>query len=126
MLCKPKKRDDRTAIVIILCHIKKWHAELDIPAVEEVVHVSSYPMMESMGFDTGIYDGFETMSTVTLLGEIVRLHKCTKHLLKYVHKNSKYGHIVAIPASANQEWSSRSAIEKGRFEKTLIHYSGGK
>ena len=73
-----------------------------IPAVEEVSPVSSYPLIEYMGFDTDISDGFAKMRASTLLGEIVCPHQHTKHPLKYVQRNSKYGHIVAIPASDTQ------------------------
>ena len=72
---------------------------MDIPDVEEVLHVSSYPLLESMGFDTDIYDGVTKMRAATILGDIVRLHQCNKYPLKYVHKESKYRHLVVIPAS---------------------------
>ena len=58
-----------------------------VPAVEEVLHVSSYPLIESMGFDTDISDGVTKMRAEDLLGEIVRLHQHTKNPLKYVHTN---------------------------------------
>ena len=38
-------------------HINKGHEEMDIPALEEVLHVSRYPLLESMGFDADISDG---------------------------------------------------------------------
>ena len=57
---------------------------MDIPAVEEVLHVSSYPLLESMGFDTDISDGVTKMRAATILGEVLRLHKCTKNTLKYI------------------------------------------
>ena len=72
---------------------------MDIPSVKEVFHVSSYTILESMGFDTDISDGVVKMTAATLLGEIVCLHQCTNNTLKYVHTNSKYGNLVAIPAS---------------------------
>ena len=50
-----------------------------------------------MGFDNDISDGVAKIRAATLLGEIVRLHQRTKNLLKHVHTNSKYGHLVAIP-----------------------------
>ena len=56
-----------------------------------------------MDFDTDIYDGVAKMRAATILGEIVRLHQCTKTPLNYVHQNSKYGHLVAITASDTQE-----------------------
>ena len=43
------------------------------------------------------------MRAATLLGDIVGLYQCTKNMLNYVHKNSKYGHVFAIPAAATQE-----------------------
>ena len=67
--------------------------------MKEVFHVSSYTILESMGFDTDISDGVVKMTAATLLGEIVCLHQCTNNTLKYVHTNSKYGNLVAIPAS---------------------------
>ena len=93
MLCQLKHID----------HINKGHSNMDIPAVEEVLNVSSYPIIEYMGFGTDISDGVAKMMTATLLGEIFRLHQHTKNPLKYAHKNSKYGHLVAIPASDTQE-----------------------
>ena len=81
---------------------------MDIPDVEEVLHVSSYPMIEAMGFDTDIFDGVVKMRAATLLGEIVRLHQRTINPLKYVYENSNYGHLVAILASENQESFSRA------------------
>ena len=39
-----------------------------IPYVEEVAHVSSYPLLEYMGFDTDISDGVAKMRSATLLG----------------------------------------------------------
>ena len=74
-----------------------------IPEVEEFLHVYSYPMTESMGFDTDISDGVAKMRAATLLGEIVRLRQCTKNPLRYVHTNSNYGHIVAMPDYDTQE-----------------------
>ena len=56
-----------------------------------------------MVFDTDISDGVAKMRVATILGEIVRLHQRTKNMLKYVHTNSKYGHLVAIPDSCTQE-----------------------
>ena len=70
-----------------------------IPAVEEILNVSSYPILESMGFGTDISDGVAKMRSATLLGEIVLPHQRTKIPLKYVHTNSKYRHIVVIPDS---------------------------
>ena len=72
---------------------------MTISAVEEVSRVSSCPMLESMVFDTDIYDGVAKMSAATILGEIVRLNQHTKNTLNYVYTNLKYGHLVAVPAS---------------------------
>ena len=47
---------------------------MDIPDVEKVFRVSSYPLLESMGFDTYISDGVAKTRAATLLGETVRLH----------------------------------------------------
>ena len=69
--------------------------------MEEVSHLSIYPVLESMGFDTDISVGVGKMRAYTLLGEIIRLHQSTKNPLKYVHKNSKYGNLVAITDSDN-------------------------
>ena len=57
MLCQLKQIYDRLAIYIIICQIKKGHDYLAIPYVEEVAHVSRYPLLEYMGSDTGISDG---------------------------------------------------------------------
>ena len=67
MLCQPKQRYKDN----------KGHYEMAKPATEEVFHVSSYPLLESMDFDTDISDGVAKMSSSTLLGEIVRLHQRT-------------------------------------------------
>ena len=72
---------------------------MGISPVEEVLHVFSYPMIESMGFETDISDGVKKMRAATILGDIFCLHQHTKNMLKYVHTNSKYGHLIAIPAS---------------------------
>ena len=75
---------------------------MDIPSVEEVSHVSRYPLLEYMGFDTDDSGGVAKMRASTLLVEIDCLHKRTKNRLKYVHANSKYGHLFAIPYSYTQ------------------------
>ena len=79
-----------------------------------------------MGFDNDISDRVAKIRAATLLGEVVRLHQRTKNLLKHVHTNSKYGHLVAIPDSDTQELFSRSVRDKGYFEKIIFHSSGGK
>ena len=76
--------------------------------MEEVAHVSSYPLLESMGFDTGISDGFVKKRAATLLVEIVRLHQCTKNPLKFFHTNSKYGNLVEITDYDTREYFSRA------------------
>ena len=73
------------------------------------MHVSSYPILESIGFGTDISDGVAKMRAANILGEIFRLHQRTKNLLKYVHTNSNYGHPVVIPASETEEFLSRAA-----------------
>ena len=88
-----------------------------IPDVEEVRHVSSYPLIESMGFDTGIYDGVTKIRASTLLGDIFHLHQLTKNPLKYVHQNSKYGHLVTKPDYDTQESFSRAARYKAWVDK---------
>ena len=93
MLCQMKQND----------HLSKGCDEMAIPYVEEILCVSSYLLLYSMVFDTEISDEVAKMRAVTLLGEIIRLHQCTKNPLKYLHAYSKYGHIVAIPASDTQE-----------------------
>ena len=92
MLCQLKQRDQ----------LNKGHGDMDIPAVEEVLNVSSYPLLEYVGFDTDIYDGVAKMRAAAPLGDIFHLHQCTKNPLKYVHTNSKYGNLVAIPDSDTQ------------------------
>ena len=74
--------------------LNKGRDDINLLAVEEVFHVTSYPLPESMGFDTNIYDGVTIMRAATLLVDIVRLRQCTKNTLKYVHTKSKYGHLV--------------------------------
>ena len=74
-----------------------------IPYVEEVEHVSSYPLLEYMGFDADISGGEKKTRAATLLGYNVHFHKCTKNPLKYVHTDSKYGNLFKIPVSSTQE-----------------------
>ena len=75
-----------------------------------------------MGLDTAIFYGVAKMVSATLLGDIFRLRQCTKNMLKYIHKNSRYGYLVTIPASDTRE----SARDKGRVEKILLHLSNKK
>ena len=49
MLCQLKQRD----------HINKLHDKMAVLDAEEVSHVSSYPLIQFMGFDTYIYDGIK-------------------------------------------------------------------
>ena len=49
-----------------------------ITYVEESLHVSSYPLLGSMGFDTGIYDGVTKMRAAALLRKIFCLRQRTK------------------------------------------------
>ena len=57
MLCQLKQRDQPN----------KGHDEMSIPAVEEVVRVSSYPLLEYMGFGTDISDGVAKMRKANIL-----------------------------------------------------------
>ena len=104
-----KYQEKVEAATKVLCELKqiyqlnKGHDDMAIPYVEEFFHVSSYPLIESMGFYTDISDEVAKMRAATLLEEIVCLHQLTKNMLKYVHKNSNYGHLVSIPASDTQE-----------------------
>ena len=86
-----KQRYDKLSIYIVLCQIKKLRNDMDLPDVEDLVHVSSYPILEYMGFDTGIYDGSAKMRVATILGDILRLHKSTKNIMKYVQKHQSMG-----------------------------------
>ena len=61
------------------------------------------------------------MRAATLLGEIVRLHQRTKNPLKYVHKNSKCGHLVEIPSSDTQESFSIATRDKGWVDGIVFH-----
>ena len=99
---------------------------MNIPDVEEVLCVSIYPLLEYMGFDTDISDGVAKMRAATLLVDIVCLHQCTKNPLKCVHTNSKYRHLVEIPASDNHELFSISARDKVWVDEIFLHSSGGK
>ena len=116
----------------IFCQLKqgdqlnKGHAEMAIPSVGKVLHVSSYPLIESMSFDTAVSGGVAKLRVATILGDIFRLIQLTKHLLKYVHTNSNYGHLVEIPASDTKESFSRAAKYKGWVEDILLHLSVGK
>ena len=77
-----------------------------------------------MGFDTDISDGVSKMRAATLLGGIFCLHQCTKNPMKYVHTNSKYGHIVSIPDSDTQELFSRATRDKVWVDEIILHLSG--
>ena len=68
MLCQLKQIDQ----------LNKGRDQMAITAVEEVLHMSSYPLIEYMGFGTDIYDGVEKMRAATLLREILRLNRRTK------------------------------------------------
>ena len=48
-----KQRDYWLSSVIIICQLIKWHDEFYTTTLEDVVCVSSYPMLESMCFDPG-------------------------------------------------------------------------
>ena len=104
-------------------HLNKDNDKIAIPYVEEFVCVSIYPLLEYIVFDTYISDGDVKKRAATILGDIFHLHQCTKNTLKYVHTNSKYGHIVLIPDSHAQESFSRSASYKGWDDKILLHLS---
>ena len=100
-----KYQENFEAAAKILCQLKqidqlnKGNYDMDILDVEEVAHVSSYHLLEYMGFGTDFSDGVAKMRADTLLGDIFGLYQLTKNLLKYFHKNSNYGNLVAIPAS---------------------------
>ena len=104
-----KQKDNWLYISIVFFWLKKGHDDMAIPAVEEVVHVASYPLLEYMGFDTDISDGVAKMRTATLLGDIFCLH--------HVHRKSNYEHLLAILDFSTQESFSRTARDKGWFEK---------
>ena len=57
MLCQMKQR----------YQIVKGGDEIAIPSMEEVLHVSIYPLLDSMGFDTDIYDEVAKRMSATLL-----------------------------------------------------------
>ena len=42
--------------------------------MEEVAHVYSYPILESMVFDTSISDGVVKIRAATILGDIYNLY----------------------------------------------------
>ena len=116
MICQMKQR----------YHLNRGHDEMYKPYEEKFLHLSSYPLLESMGFYTDISDGVAKIRAATILGDIVRLDQRTEKLLKYVHTNSNYGRIVAIPASDTQEYFSRASRDKGWVEKNLLRSSYGK
>ena len=93
ILCQIRKKDE----------LNKGHAKMDVPTMEEVSHVSSYPLPESMCFYTNISDGVAKMRAAILLVDNVRLHQRNKNPLNYFHTNSKYGNSVAIRDSDTQE-----------------------
>ena len=106
--------------------VNKGHNKMDITAAERVLHVSSYPMIASMGLDSDMSDEVANMRSATLLGDIACFHQHTKNSLNYVHTNSKYEYIVAIPAADALESFSVSAREKGWVDKIILHSLDGK
>ena len=60
---------------------------MDITAVEEFLHVSSYPLLEYMDSGIDISDWVAKIKAAAILGEILRLHQSTKNPLNYVHTN---------------------------------------
>ena len=68
IICQLKQRD----------WINKAHEDMYIRDVDKVSHVSNYPLLESMGFDTHISDGFAKIRAATILGYLVCLHQRTK------------------------------------------------
>ena len=121
MICQLRQKYDRLVITINICQINEGHDYLDIPAVEEVAHMSSCPILESMDFDIGIYDGVPKMREDTLLVDIFCPHKCTTNPLKYVPTKSKYGNFIVILDSSTQYFVSRSTREKC-WLKNLIQF----
>ena len=67
-------------------HLNKVHGDMAIPSVEKVLHVSSYPLLEPMGFYTDISDGVTKMRAATPLGYIARIHQRTKSAELCPHK----------------------------------------
>ena len=59
MFYKLKQRYDCLDIAIIICRLKTGHDKMAIPDVEEVAHVSSYPLLGYMVFDTSLSGGVE-------------------------------------------------------------------
>ena len=86
-VCQLKQIYDLLYISIILCRLKKGHYNMAIPDVEEAFHVSSYTILVSMGFDTGISYGFAKIRSATLMGDIVNLYQCNNNMMKYFHQN---------------------------------------
>ena len=123
-----KHHETFEAAANILCQLKKiyqlnkGHYDMDIQAVKKFYCVYSFPLLESIVFDTDIYDGVAKMRAATLLGEILRPHQQTKNPLKYAHTDSNYGHLVAIPTSETQESFSRAARDKVWVDKNLLRY----
>ena len=85
------------------------------PDMEEVLHVSSYHLLEPMGFYTDIYDVVTKMRASTLLRYIFRLHQRKK--------SAEY--LVVILASDNQESFSRDARDKDWVDEIILHSPGG-
>ena len=104
-----KYQEKGEAAVNMLCQLKqryqlnKGHDKIAIPAAEEVHYVSTDPLLEYMSFGADISDRVVKIWVATLLGGIFRLHQHTKNLLKYVHKNSNYGHLVTMPSYDTQD-----------------------
>ena len=104
MLCRMKQRDDHLVILFLVFHINKWYNDMSLPNLGEVTNVYRYHLLEYIGFGTGIYDRDKKMRVATLLGDILRLHQCTKNSLKYVYKISHCGHVVAIPSFTQESF----------------------
>ena len=70
-------------------HLNKGHDDMDVPAVEEVLHVYSYPLLEYMGFNTDISDGVKKMRAATVLSLGLH-HKCLLFTIVRDHKQFIY------------------------------------
>ena len=93
----PRKSWSRYNTPCQLKHIyqlNKLYYEMDIPVVEEVMHVFIHLLLKYIDFNMNISNGFAKVTATTPLVEIVHLYQCNKTPLKYANTNSKYGHFL--------------------------------
>ena len=81
-----------------------------------------------MSFDTGIYDGSAKMRVATILGDILRLHKSTKNILKYVQKPQSMGILLQcqLLTPSNCFKYLKGTTHRLKNDVPFVRWEGGK